>query len=166
MTVDAFVRHRFSRAFLCIAGVCFSLLQVRGAALPNTTLIQTDRKKTAEAAVAHSVFNSDLSTAVDPFFPKSDRRPKPATPVVAVGLPDPSPAPTLMFPKQIVLQGISIAQNQKMALINGRTVAVGEDAVLKIDGEVLRLHCDEIRDRSVIVSIKGVTKEIRLREGL
>jgi hypothetical protein len=103
-----------------------------------------------------SVFNDDPSFGKDPFFPKSPRRkfvPK---------APDEKP-PDPTVPDGIALRGISFSGGKKLAIINNHTVGEGEEFTLKLNGQLLKGQCVEIKDKSVIINSGGATKEIFLR---
>ena len=69
--------------------------------------------------------------------------------------------------ERLKLQGMSGLEGQRLALINGATVAVGEIADIKCDG-IVKVRCVEIRDRSVVLELvaSGETREIRLRDNI
>jgi hypothetical protein len=69
---------------------------------------------------------------------------------------------------QLTLKGISGGANRRLAVVNNRTLAQGEVFELRLNGHVHRIRCDEIKARSVVLSIEGVSdkKEIQLRGGL
>jgi hypothetical protein len=62
------------------------------------------------------------------------------------------------------LKGISGSKTNRVALINNRTFAVGDLVKIKLAERMIAVRCLEIRDKSVIVSVGGLTKwkEIRL----
>ena len=95
------------------------------------------------------------------FFPKSTRRPK----VIAKTTDAESAIPTV--PGFIVLKGISVAKDKKLAIINNYTVSEGEEFSLKTSASVapVKIKCIEIKEKSVIVSVNGTTKELPLRSG-
>jgi hypothetical protein len=68
-------------------------------------------------------------------------------------------------PDSVVLKGISTFQGKKLAIINNYPVAEGEEFSLKTGGPLLRIKCVEIKEKSVVVSVGGATKEIQLRTG-
>lgn len=71
--------------------------------------------------------------------------------------------------KELVLRGISGKSNRRLALINSRTLAPGEIWDFKASGgHTRRIKCEEIRPKSVVISIEGVAdkQELQLREGL
>jgi len=106
-----------------------------------------------------SVFTDDPSFGKDPFFPKSPRRkfvPK---------APDEKP-PDPTVPEFIKLQGYSFSEGKKLAIINGYTVGEGEEFSLKSNGQVLKVQCVEIKEKSVIINSGGATKEIFLRSAV
>lgn len=121
----------------------------------DTTATSTN----APASGLKSVFTDDPSFGKDPFFPKSPRRkfvPK---------APDEKP-PDPTVPEFIRLQGHSFSDGKKLAIINGYTVGEGEEFSLKSNGQVLKIQCVEIKDKSVIINSGGATKEIFLRQAV
>ena len=113
----------------------------------------------APAAGPKSVFVDEVDFGKDPFFPRSIRRPK-----LLVHTTD-SETVRSIVPDFIVLKGISVLKDRKLAIINDRTVAEGEEFFLKTSGQPLKVKCLEIKDRSVIVVVNGATKELPLRAG-
>ena len=106
-----------------------------------------------------SVFVDDPGFGKDPFFPRSLRRP-----TVMVKPSDLEPSRTAV-PDFIVLRGISVQKDKKLAIINNYTVAEGEEVALRFGAQVVKVKCVEIKERAVIVSVNGVTKEQPLRAG-
>jgi hypothetical protein len=114
------------------------------------------------ATTLKSVFINDPSFGRDPFFPNSSRRPLvPTNTVVDVVMP---PVPTV--PDDIFLKGINILKDRRLAIVNNYTVAQGEEFELKLKGKTYRVRCVEVKDRSAVIRIDGVNKEIPLRPGL
>jgi hypothetical protein len=115
------------------------------------------------AVAPKSAFLDDPSVGKDPFYPKSSRRPiVKVVPVVNPTVPPPPPA----VPPEIRLNGLSAAKDQKLAVINYYTFAAGEEHDLRVNGKVYRVRCEEIRERSIVVSVQGATNELQLRNGL
>ena len=109
-----------------------------------------------------SVFINDPSFGRDPFFPNSSRRPlAPTNTVVDIVVP---PSPTV--PDDIFLKGVNILKDRRLAIINNYTVAQGEEFELKLKGKIYRVRCVEVKDRSAIIRIDGINKELPLRPGL
>ncbi len=106
-----------------------------------------------------SVFVDQPDFGKDPFFPRSNRRPK-----VLVRTTDLEPARAVV-PDSLLLKGISVLKERKLAIINYYTAAEGEEFPLKVNGQTVKVKCVEIKDRSVIVSVNGATKELPLRDG-
>lgn len=73
-------------------------------------------------------------------------------------LPEPS------WVKQIKLSGLSGPSNRRLALITGTTFSPGETASVKVAGKSVKVRCLEIRKKSVLVVIDGVsgTRELAL----
>lgn len=113
----------------------------------------------APAEVRKSVFEDNLTSGKDPFFPKSTRRGTKETVASAAAV-----SPIV----QLSLKGISGPTNRRFALINNQPLAAGETAFVRIAGGQVKVHCWEIREDSVLISVEGDAekKELRLREGL
>ncbi len=109
-----------------------------------------------------SVFINNPSFGRDPFFPNSSRRPlAPTNTVVEVIVP---PAPTV--PDDIFLKGVNILKDRRLAIVNNYTVAQGEEFELKLKGKTYRVRCVEVKDRSAVIRVDGINKELPLRPGL
>lgn len=106
-----------------------------------------------------SEFNDDVDFGKDPFFPQSTRRPKVLVKTTEVETPRQS------VPGFIVLKGISVLKDKKLAIINNYTLSEGEEFTLKTTQKPLLVKCVEIKEKSVIVSVNGATKELPLRPG-
>jgi hypothetical protein len=63
----------------------------------------------------------------------------------------------------LVLKGLSGAPSNPLAMINGRTMARGEDAEIITDCGRLLVHCVDITTNSAIVEVAGERRELRLR---
>lgn len=106
-----------------------------------------------------SVFIDRQGFGRDPFFPNSVRRQHVVATQVVV--------PKGELPPGLVLNGLSGTAQQRLAILNSRTVAVGEDLELRLGGQLYKLRVTEIRERSVMVSANGSEpKELTLRSGL
>ena len=68
----------------------------------------------------------------------------------------------------LTLKGLSGTKERPLALINGSTLAAGETAEIKCSGQILKIRCREIRERSVLIELDGGSeiKELKLREGI
>ena len=96
----------------------------------------------------------------DPFYPRSTRFIKQAAKVEDVATVKQG------VPESVVLNGISLLEGRKLAIINNYTVAEGEDFTLRIDGKLIKGQCVEIKVKSAVVKVSGETKEIPLRSNL
>ena len=126
----------------------------------QTASAATETNATPVDVVARkSVFEDNNTSGKDPFFPKSTRRNAKA-PTIA--------APVASPITQLSLKGISGPVNRRFALINNQPLAAGEDGYVRISSGQVKVHCWEIREDSVVVSIEGdlEKKVLRLREGL
>jgi hypothetical protein len=63
----------------------------------------------------------------------------------------------------LTLKGLSGAPSSPLAMINGRTMARGEDAEINTDCGRLLVHCVDITTNSAIVEVGGERRELRLR---
>jgi hypothetical protein len=134
---------RLAKVFLC-AGLCSMLYAGQQG---DTTL------KPALPASVKSEFRDDPKFGRDPFFPNSERR-KATNEAVQVDV----PAAHYKFR----LQGISGPMERRLAIIQNRTFAVGEEADMKIEGKPLKVRCLEIKEQSVIIEVNGSKQEISL----
>jgi len=107
-----------------------------------------------------SAFTDDPAVGKDPFFPKSSRRK-----FVPKTEDEPLP-PEPAVPDFIKLNGISVTDGRRLAIISNYTAAQGEEFTLKHNGQPLKVQCVEIKDKSVIIAVNGVTKELPLRAAL
>jgi hypothetical protein len=111
--------------------------------------------------VQKSVFTVPASKqeGCDPFYPNSTRLwgvTMEAQPV-AQKTSKPSGAECL------VLKGLSGAPSNPLAMVNGRTMARGEDAEIPTDCGRLLVHCVDITTNSVIVEVGNERRELHLR---
>ncbi len=67
----------------------------------------------------------------------------------------------------LTLTRISGPKQRRQALINNQTFSAGETARVKVAAGHVKVHCLEIRDKSVIVTVNGQKEkqELRLAEG-
>ena len=120
----------------------------------------SDGSPVAPAGAPKSSFVSDHFEAgfgKDPFFPKTDRFQKKKVEF------EEDLTPKIKFP-EISLRGISSTDGRKLAIINNYTLGEGEEFALKgSDGKAVKVKCVTIKEKSVLVSAHGETKEISLR---
>ena len=78
--------------------------------------------------------------------------------------PQQSDLPEPAWVQKIKLGGISGTPNHRLALINNKTLGKGDQTTLKIDGKSVTVHCLEIRESSVVISIEGLdgTRELKM----
>jgi hypothetical protein len=95
----------------------------------------------------------------DPFFPKSTRL-----------FPDISPktvaAPARTARVELHLKGISGMPGHRLAIINNRTIAAGEETDVSTVKGPVRIHCLDINADSALVQIGDEKRELRLRPGI
>jgi hypothetical protein len=102
-----------------------------------------------------SVFVDRPDFGRDPFFPKSPRRRGAVTPTNSVV------EPVANF-GNLALKGISVSNEKRMAIINNKTFEVDEEAEVPVNGQRVRVKVTEIRDKSVVITVNGVSKELFL----
>jgi hypothetical protein len=119
----------------------------------------------SDLAVPKSVFVDDVQNGKDPFYPNSTRRAE-ALPRVATTT-NSAPASSLLF-DQLFLKGISGTKGEPLAIINTATIGLGEVAEIRCSGQVLKVRCREIRERSVLIELVGSheVKELKLRDNI
>jgi hypothetical protein len=109
---------------------------------------------TTEHQFIKSEFVSTPGFAKDPFFPKSTRHAPPA-----------KTNSTEVAPANInvlSLKGISGPTNHRLAIINNRTFAAGEEADMKVQGQSYHIKCVEVRDDGVLVIVNGQSQKLSL----
>lgn len=107
----------------------------------------------AEIAIPLAVFDYAGKGVKDPFFPLSTRSPH--LPVqVAV-----TPAFRASLFK---LKGLSGTADSPLALINNRTVAPGESAMVTTESGKYKIHCLEIKKISVVIRVEGQFEPIEV----
>jgi hypothetical protein len=112
-----------------------------------------------EPPAPQSVFSIPATAGVarDPFFPSR---------IIQAEVPRASTntAPRTVSYGCLVLKGLSGAPSNPLAMINGRTMARGEDAeIVTTDCGRLLVHCVDITTNSAIVEVGGERRELRLR---
>jgi hypothetical protein len=129
-----------------------------------TAMARADSMPKLDAVYAtKSVFIDDLTFGRDPFFPASGRRRLvPVQPAAPPPKPQAPEVPDHLF----VLKGISTYKDDRWALINKYTFAPGEEIDVKVEGSKLKVRCLEVRERSVVIRVGGVSKELFLRSDL
>jgi hypothetical protein len=144
--------QRLFTSFLLLTTVC--LLQATSLRADTAT-----PPPVSPPSAPKSVFNDDPSFGKDPFFPKSPRRK-----FVPKAPDEKPPEPTVS--DLFTLRGISFADGRKLAIINTSTVGEDEEFSVKVNGQVLKGRCIEIKEKSVIIDSGGATKEIFLRSAV
>jgi hypothetical protein len=75
-------------------------------------------------------------------------------------------APRKVAPSRfrVCTSSISGTPDRRFALINNETFAKGDQATVKVGDKQVMVHCIEIRESSVVVSIEGIdgTRELKL----
>jgi hypothetical protein len=100
------------------------------------------------------VISTNSSEGRDPFYPESTRfygGGTNSTPTHEIGA------------AVLTLQGISGTTNRRLAIVNGRTLAEGEETELLVNGKRLKLRCIEIKNDSASVELEGVRRELKMR---
>jgi hypothetical protein len=118
-------------------------------------------------AETNSIFDDKRKDGRDPFFPNSirrggvaPRRPKAAvtnaSAIDAGSTNEPVPPPKVDTELKLVLNGIIRQEGQRIAVLNGRTLATNETVTLNNpNGKKVRVRCLEIGSRSVTVTVDG-----------
>jgi hypothetical protein len=108
----------------------------------------------AEVAIPLAMFDYAGKGVKDPFFPLSTRSPHLPVQVAAV---------QAFNPSLFKLKGLSGTADSPLALINNRTVAPGESAlVTTVSGTKYKIHCLEIKKISVIIRVEGQFEPIEV----
>ena len=113
-------------------------------AAPTATPVETPSHQ--------SVFVDRKGFGRDPFFPNSQRRLGPIS----------TNKPVEVNVSNLSLKGISGTVDKRLAIINNRTFEVGEEGDLRVSGQILKIKCVEVRERSVLITVNGISKELFL----
>jgi len=114
-----------------------------------------------EVVIPQSVFDLTAKGIKDPFYPNSLRSPVPTVAATTNSVP-------IAAISSLMLKALSGSAGQRLALINNRTLEVGETAeVTTASGGKIKIKCVEIRDSSALVTVEGQLDpiEIHLRKG-
>ncbi|HZQ46139.1 MAG TPA: hypothetical protein VFC07_03940 [Verrucomicrobiae bacterium] len=106
-----------------------------------------------EVPIPQSVFEYDVKGVKDPFFPLSTRSPH-----LATQPPTEAPLSATLFK----LKGLSGASGSALALINNRTVAMGETTEVTTTSGKHKIRCLEIRKFSALIRVEGLTDPIEI----
>ena len=139
------------RLHFCSGAVATGLFAALVMAVPTAA---TAAGQTVTEAPMRSVFviPSNPQEGRDPFFPTSSRPYQHAQPVAR---------PHSADITSLVLKGISGPSDNRLAIINNRTFAVGDEQDLVTSQGRLRVHCVEIKPDSVVVEFAGESHELK-----
>jgi hypothetical protein len=143
-----------------LMGLVASAGPAEPATLPAKPPAPEETQALREIVFLKSDFVDAPSGGKDPFFPNTRRfDPKP---------PEVFQATPLDILKNLFLKGICGRKDRMLALINNRTLEVGEEGEYRQGGLAIRIRVVEITDKSVSFTIDGSKDrlELRLREGL
>lgn len=156
-------RHFYFGLQAAVVLVCFGLVAARGA---NTNTVpgkaKTNAAKAAGSAAAtntgpvelpvpHSTFDVTIKPTKDPFFPLSMRQPVPsATNALAFSA------------SAFALKGLSGPNGHRLALINNRTLGVGESTELTTAAGKTKIRCLDIRESSVLIRVGAQPEPIEI----
>lgn len=133
---------------------CLWLLLFTSAVATSSAAPTPAAPAVVEITVPQSVFVDRPDFGRDPFFPKSTRRGTvaPTNSVVE---------PVANF-SNLMLKGISVNAERRLAIINNKTFEVGEEGEIRVNGYPIKVKCVEIRDKSVVIMVNEVSKELFL----
>ena len=136
---------------LALFALNFSALSGQAAPAANPTV--------SSNAIPQSVFTipTDKKEGRDPFFPDSTRLWGASASAQPTKVSKPTGASCL------ILKGLSGVPDHRLAMINGRTMARGEDAEINTDCGRLLVHCVDITASSAIIEVGSERRELHLR---
>jgi len=150
--------HLFCSLLAAMSLALLFLAPVTPAALPPKGSKPAAVVTNAPVEIPQSVFvmPTNPQEGRDPFFPESTR-----VYSAAMTTKKPPSAPLLL-----TLNGINITSEHKLAMINGRTFAEGEEGEISTPNGRVQVRCVQINETSVIVEAGGERRELRPRPGL
>jgi len=145
--------------FATCAALAFQLSLLSGQAAPAAASPTTSTNSTPKSVFAVPTSKTE---GCDPFFPNSTRlwggpavpQSNAAKPTRAAGL------------DCLILRGLSGPENNRLAIVNGRTLARGEDAEINTDCGRILVHCVDITTNSAVIEVSGERRELKLRPDL
>jgi hypothetical protein len=142
--------------------ITFAALALQLTALPGQAAPAVANTTTSSNAVPKSMFIIPASKkeGCDPFFPNSSRL-WGGGPVTAQATTKQQNRPAGL--DCLVLKGLSGTQDNRLAIVNGRTMARGEDAEINTDCGRILVHCVDITSNSAIIQVAGERRELKLR---
>jgi hypothetical protein len=141
---------------LCLLPSC-SKPEVKPPGPPKAATANTNSAVATPASTEYASVFEDLMPPKgrDPFFPNSHRRDP--VPVVATAR-ERTPAAF-----DLVLKGVVGTRSHRMAVINGATLELNEEASVRLpDGRHARLRCLEIGENYVVIKVEGELQPKRL----
>ena len=103
------------------------------------------------------VVPSSTKEGRDPFFPN-------LTPYMPVAPVSKGPqTPKASGVDDLVLQGVSGQVDRKLCVINGRTLGVGNEEDVPVQGGLLRVRCLEINETFVVIELGGERRELHFK---
>lgn len=145
--------HVFSRRMMAAAVVLLLLPNTLPAGGVNAP---ADPPADAPAHVSTFTLPRTLDEGRDPFFPTSTR-------VIAMTRPQRIQAPG---PAKLELKGISGTPDRPLAIINNRTLAVGEEQDVTTSQGKVTVFCLAIEGTKVTIRAQGQTRQLMLRKGI
>lgn len=124
----------------------------------NSTNVVSTNAVDAELPIPLSVFDVTAKPTKDPFFPNSLRQP----------VPQATNSAPIFSASSFTLKGVSGSSKERLAIVNNRTLAAGEDAEVVTSSGKVKIHCVEVKETSVVLRLAGQTEpmEIALRKFL
>jgi hypothetical protein len=159
------MNKRFSTSIhlAIVAGATLTLVIERAKAepLPQKKPIIAQTPMVQSNAIPQSVFviPSNPKQGRDPFFPESGRFASTGSSTNA------KPVSTTSL-AALILQGISGSPDHRLAIINGRTLAEGEETEISIGNARVHFRCVEIKEDTVVIEMGSERRELRFRPRL
>jgi hypothetical protein len=154
--------HDFLRpAGLLLAGLLV-FASHRAAAAASPVAGKGTNAPALPAPIPLAEFDVTNSPVKDPFYPNTTRSPVPVKVVTS------APAASAGFTAaSFQLKGLSGPPSARLATINNKTVAVGEDTDIILPGGKVKIHCVEIKEDSVVILAGAQSQliELHFRKG-
>jgi hypothetical protein len=139
--------------------VC-ALLSVTGQLAWTVSAAEGQTKAPETVVIPRSVFEASTQY-LDPFHPGSTRR----VGAIRVDEGDQKTSDTDLA-SLLILNGLSGSAAQRLAIINGKTFAAGEQGDVLTQRGKVKVHCLEIRPTSIVIAIgaEGSKAELKLKD--
>jgi hypothetical protein len=151
------IGHCFGHTLLIAAAASMGKIHSMSAAETKSPSAPAITAVTNTIPQSNFVMPATQKEGRDPFYPDSER------PYANLNAGPKQPVQTKISSTALVFNGVSGPPDHRLAIINGKTLAEGEEAEINTVAGRLTVHCVEIKTESVVIDVGNERRELRLR---